>query len=136
MAELYPKRIVAAGLVACLGLMACSDNSESKSRHSVPTVPKIQVKYFSDGSRELITSGLNVSDEINTGEGLDNNTGYSGLTDIFQFCDGPDLVEQTKGWTSNEVISTSISRSVDYRGCADGRLTPSDFTPRSSAESQ
>jgi hypothetical protein len=41
------------------------------------------------------------------------------------FCDGRDLVSETLNTGSGD---SSITRTVNYPPCADGKLTPSDFS--------
>ncbi len=141
--EYFPKKAIALTMILGLGLTACSSEGKkdppAKPHNSkpAPTVPNVQVKYFANGSRELVMTAINKSGAIDGKEGIDVY-GFSAVTDIFQFCDGPDLVEETEGFTENDgnTIANGLARSVSFPGCADGRLTPSDFLPLGSAETK
>ena len=78
-----------------------------------------QTKYFDDGTRLIKFSGQEVHSP---------DYGYT-PNDIYEFCDGRDLVEETLTYVGgNGELPESLSRSVNHPACADGKLTPSDFT--------
>ena len=105
-------------LPAALLLSACGSDGTTEAAPA-PTGPIISdeghdVKeiYYTNGDRRL---------HFQDGYGRT-------LTDIYQHCDGHDLVEQTyqnvydRGASGND-----MSRTVGHAACADGRLTPEDF---------
>ncbi|MDQ2972949.1 MAG: hypothetical protein M3Q79_00500 [bacterium] len=74
-------------------------------------VPSVQVEYYDNGNRLLSYSNINGQ-----------------LADIFQTCDGRDLLEQTEFFKYGYgAAGNSISRSVGHSACVDGILTPEDF---------
>lgn len=96
--------------VAVTGLASCGA-SEDTSHNAVETEsiqgPRVTQTYFDDGSR--------LTDYKN------DNEDYS---DVFSYCDGLDLVDQT---SYNYKSGNAIDRSVAHPACADGKLTPADF---------
>jgi len=141
MSERLLHKAVAVGLGLSLGIgaTACSGgNAKTQSTVIKPTassVPEVKVHYFSNGSRELILEGINDGDARTFFNGY--GEGWSSFEDIYEWCDGKDLVEQTSGVTNgNGANSTSIIRTVGYAACADGRLTSSDFPPSPSESIQ
>ena len=101
------RRIVGLITVASLGLAACgsSGSSSTEVTHESNQDNSITYKYFDNGTRTI-----NFSDDY--------------YATILDFCDGPDLVEQTK-WDSH--AGNNVTRSVDHPACKDGRLDPEDF---------
>lgn len=121
--------VLPVALTLGLGLTACGSGSAKVSEK--PQAPKtektsalsVQAKYFPNGTREIVIAGSDTD-------------GFSGSNDgganIFEFCDGRDSVEETlqDGEGPNQGSQASaLSRSVNYPGCANGKLTPSDFAP-------
>lgn len=80
------------------------------------TGPTVTYKYHSNGTREIIISRDGLSDDAATA-----NT-------ILEFCDGPDLVEESENNTPNDWPGGGLARTVSYPACKDGKLTPSDFS--------
>lgn len=72
----------------------------------------IRAEVFSNGTRIIRTE----------------NDGYN-FSDIVQFCDGPDLMEQTSlNIAYKAAAGNAPIRSVDHAACEDGRLTEADFS--------
>jgi|GEM_PF-5794854 len=99
-----------------LGLTACG-GSKGGNEHKETSVTgnsavqsggiKSSTTFYNNGTRELKIDRLNIE----------------------EVCDGPDLVETSYYLTrfGDGGSGMSIDRSVNYPGCADGKLTPSDF---------
>ena len=110
------------GLVTLLGVSACAESSATA--RSTPEAPKRNpgiahsVEYYADGSRVIHLRG-------NT---LDGNEAMTFPLDIYQFCDGKDMVEQTLG--ERGYASGAITRDINYPACTDGILTASDFSSK------
>ena len=118
------KKPVALAVISTLGLTACANNGEQStsgtatSQETVETPTneiKRQVAYSEDGSRTIYLSGS-----------ADKDDAYYVGANIYQFCDGKDLVEETlRHW--RVAAGIAISRSVQHPACADGKLTEADF---------
>lgn len=99
------------GSAACSSADKAESVKEQTTNTSTPYSPnRVEAKYFGNGTRTLIMIGGNYE--------------HGGLKDIFEFCDGRDLVEET--FTTQG--ASSVERSTDHRACIDdGKLTPEDF---------
>lgn len=107
-------------LVTGLGLTACA-TSDSGETIRVNTVdhdtsgPRISYVYHSNGTREILV----------------NEDGFkkpgASVNNIFEFCDGVDLVELSENNVPEDWNGSGITRTVSDPACADGKLTPSDF---------
>jgi len=114
---LSPRTIsVAVGFgIGALLMGACGNDTNSvpspDAVTSAANQPHIKAEYYSNGTRILR---------------YENEDGY--YADIFQACDGPDLVEQTAflkyGYGA---AGNSVERSVGHAACVDGTLTEDDF---------
>lgn len=115
---LSPRSIsLAFGLgVGALLMGACgSDESGDIQSPQVQTdadeLPMVTAEYYTNGTRVLRYKNV------------DGDYG-----DIFQACDGQDLIEQTEFLKHGYgAAGNSMQRSVGHIACADGRLTPEDF---------
>lgn len=98
-----------------LGASACGGANASSKPKEAPTLSAngvtIHTQYFSNGVREQTIE----SDATDSNNGFDVN--------IVEFCDGKDLVSVANG----DLTTTLPTRTVNYPGCVDGKLTPSDF---------
>lgn len=139
MLERYGREVVAitTALVMGLGATACgsksdsSSGSTSKHRHtqphpSSPNVPNIQVRYFPNGSRELNVSNFD-SSKFAGGSDEYCEDGEGCMDNLYEWCDGKDLVEEILFGQSLDDAAAQAQRLPNYPACADGRLTPSDF---------
>lgn len=142
MKERLSKAVTTATALVALGGLAGACAAESNAdaanqqNHAAPAappeIPKVGVKYFPNGSRELVFTTLNKHDDNKNALGDDNEY----FQNIFQICDGKDLLEQAEGFNFGAgTMAVSISRSVGYAACTDGHLTPEDF-PLTPAESK
>lgn len=108
---------LAAGITA-LGLASPEATAADPKKHA-PSKSEITVstQYYSDGTRMLRYHGTATTE---------NGAGYDFPSDVFEFCDGPDLVEQTLG--TQNFPAGSMNRISNYHGCVDdGKLTKRDF---------
>jgi len=120
---------VAAAVALGLGVTACGSSGKSSREADQPSSGTsrldssevaVSAQYFSNGTREL---HLNTSGEAHA------------YNNIFEFCDGNDMVEETiRDFYGSAGETSAISRSVDYPGCTDGKLTPADFQPQLAAK--
>lgn len=99
-------------LPASVLLAACAgDTSGNVPAPTEGGEPHIEAVYYANGNRTL---------QYKNDDGV--------MADIFQTCDGRDLVEQSEflkyGYGA---AGNSISRSVGHAACVDGVLTPEDF---------
>ncbi len=101
--------VLGAGAVACSGSEK-QDSSESATVTTLPTGSvSVHAEYFANGTRKLLFSG----------------DGSKYQSPIFEFCDGPDLVEQAD--VAYTDLTNPTLRSVNHPACDDGQLTPEDF---------
>ncbi len=116
MEKIFIPRAIGAAVGLCIGslvLIGCgggSANGESTTSSSEPEAtpsPSIEVEYYDNGMRIIR---------------YEEEDGY--YSDILQFCDGRDLVEQTSYHIRSGNAST---RSVGHVACVDGVLKPDDF---------
>jgi hypothetical protein len=106
--------LVAGGLGMAAILTACGA-SDPEPVQTVSTEPRLEAEYYQNGNRMLRY-------QDDGGE----------FADVFQTCDGADLLEQTEFsyagiGNSGVAAGNSVERTAGYAACADGRLTESDF---------
>lgn len=109
-------RVVLATLAATTALFATACAGEESSDGDYQEAGG-KTKSEITISKEIFADGIRVIDFENSNFG-----------DIYQFCDGPDLVEQVEyvdGY--NAGAGNSMTRSVDHLACSDGTLTATDF---------
>lgn len=134
------KATVAVALALALGFSACGGSSdESSASHpgsanipaktkpenpitkTVIVSPSIHINYYYDGSREI-----NVSDAL-------SNDNIGGVSNVYEFCVGGNYYSETEGQGLSGANALSL-HAARRTLCADGKLTPSDFsvpkTPR------
>lgn len=122
------RAVIATALTLALGVTACGSSEKTKDSAKPPAQLQIAANSgvsvrkttFANGTRLIRLTGA-VDQHSNVGN-------YP--VDIFEFCDGNDLVEETLNYEYGDypvIAGGSVSRSVDYTGCVDGKLTPSDF---------
>ncbi len=110
MSEFSLSRVIFPTAVLALGAISCGGQSNSKPQTTPdkPTNPvTIKDHYYPNGTKEI--------DPVDDGD-------Y--YTTILQFCEGPNLITQTR-FDANS--GNSIAVTPNFAGCADGKLTPSDF---------
>lgn len=110
MEKILNPRTVGAAVGLCIGsllLMSCGEDTESIEDSQTNAGPTVETEYYSSGMRIIYYK--------------DDDGAYS---DVLQFCDGPDLLEQT---SFNYRSGNAPARSVGHAACADGVLTPEDF---------
>jgi hypothetical protein len=111
----------AAGLALALGLatltLASCGGEDDATQGQQPSAtettnaPGVEHTYYDDGSRHT-----DYKDEAGD---------YS---DVWAYCDGPDMVEQTAyngGYKA--AAGNALTRSVGHPACTDGELTVADF---------
>ena len=108
MEKLSLKKVAKVAVPLGLLLAACGTDDPVVDKPSInETVSNdITAKYFEDGTRLLV---------------LPEN-----FYDVLQFCDGMDLVDVSS--STYVEAGSSVARTINHPACADGRLTPSDFT--------
>lgn len=100
--------LVAGGLGIATVLAACGGGgSDSEPAQAAPDEPHLEAEYYQNGNRMLR---------------YEDDNGV--FLDIFQTCDGTDLLEQTSRIYG---AGNTQERAVGHAACADGRLTESDF---------
>lgn len=115
MERLSARRIATASIPLALLLAGCgSYEDENSSTDRVESANPsngediyLEAVYHQNGTRTLRY----------------RNQDYS-YADIFQACDGKDLLEQTEDFGKS---GNAPERTVDHPACADGVLTPDDF---------
>lgn len=106
-------KFIALGLVVALGAAACSGGSGGAKEKTNPTPDdgpvSVSVTYYDNGT--MITR-------------LKSDISYD-YSDIFSFCQGQYIVDETRNFPG--ASSNSISRTLAPEACPDGRLTANDF---------
>lgn len=106
------KMFAAFGLIGALTLAGCGDDNYIKQEDNseAKLMPAIKTEYLDGGMK------------------LTYYENFYGLSEILSFCDGNDLVDQTKFMRNRSgAAGNAIARSVGHPACADGSLTESDF---------
>ena len=110
MSERLLQRVMPLVVVLGLGAVGCGESTKTREVNTKTTVVTgsgvtITQIYTEDGRRITRTNGFSAED-------------------VFDYCDGPDLVERTE-WTRFD--TSGLARSPNHPACADGRLDPADF---------
>lgn len=106
-----------------LGLSACGQSSSEEAPSPTKSETTAKLVYtLSEGKQ----SGVKITEEFYPKDGT-RAILYKGdgayFQEIYSFCDGIDLVDETFSSTG----ASSIERSVGHVACSDGKLTPADF---------
>ncbi len=109
-------RMIVAACAAGLALTGCGEATATPSTDHRGDLYKSNVEAVYDS-----TNGTRILLFSNMGK-------YAA---ILEFCDGPDLVEQTQWSTGGS--GNDIERSPNHPACDDGKLTPEDFASDAAA---
>ena len=103
--------LMAATLAGAVALAGCSGQSGAEPVPA-PVEPSVSAQYYTNGLRVIHY----------------HNDDHQ-YADILEFCDGPDLVEQTVNPFNEGHSGTgnALERTPKHPACADGRLDAADF---------